>query len=141
MGATIGHHLRRIIPLTLTNEKFGRIHRHCGAHRYDKLGKAGVATDQLMDPGALFGMLFGSDVFVDYIGELQMASLASLSQEDGTHNQDVLKAKLQELQKVRLCRQAKVSTECKFEGSKYLCRVCIVLAQTLLGCPVPLVTC
>lgn len=72
------------------------------------MGKAGVATDQFMDPGALFGMLFGSDVFIDYIGELQMASMVSLSQGDGTHeqNQDVLRAKLQELQKVRLWKQS-----------------------------------
>ena len=27
--------------------------------RYNKMGKAGVATESMMDPGALFAMLFG----------------------------------------------------------------------------------
>jgi DnaJ-class molecular chaperone len=36
---------------------------------YDRLGEAGVADTPLMDPGALFGALFGSDVFDEYVGE------------------------------------------------------------------------
>eukprot|EP00884_Botryococcus_braunii_P007339 jgi/Botrbrau1/16606/Bobra.0068s0034.2 len=73
--------------------------------RYDKLGKAGIAADQMMDAGALFGMLFGSDVFVDYVGVLQMASLASISQEMNetqSADQEAIKAKLLVLQKERV---------------------------------------
>lgn len=36
---------------------------------YDRLGAAGVSDAPLMDPGALFAVLFGSDVFEDYVGE------------------------------------------------------------------------
>lgn len=36
---------------------------------YDRLGAAGLGDAPLMDPGALFAVLFGSDVFEDYVGE------------------------------------------------------------------------
>lgn len=39
---------------------------------YDRLGAAGVSDAPVMDAGALFGVLFGSDVFEDYVGECAM---------------------------------------------------------------------
>lgn len=36
---------------------------------YDRLGAAGVSGAPIMDPGALFSVLFGSDVFDEYVGE------------------------------------------------------------------------
>ena len=36
---------------------------------YDRLGAAGLGDAPMMDPGALFAVLFGSDVFEDYVGE------------------------------------------------------------------------
>ena len=36
---------------------------------YDRFGEAGVSDTPVMDAGALFGVLFGSDVFEDYVGE------------------------------------------------------------------------
>lgn len=36
---------------------------------YDRLGKAGVADQPMMDPATLFGVMFGSDMFEDYVGE------------------------------------------------------------------------
>eukprot|EP00891_Asterochloris_glomerata_P008726 jgi/Astpho2/8726/e_gw1.00128.27.1_t len=51
--------------------------------KYDEHGKQGIADGAgFMDPAAVFGMLFGSDAFEEYIGQLQMAMLAGLGGEE-----------------------------------------------------------
>ncbi|OVA09307.1 DnaJ domain [Macleaya cordata] len=45
---------------------------------YDSYGKSGISTEAIIDPAAIFAMLFGSELFEEYIGQLAMASMASL---------------------------------------------------------------
>jgi DnaJ-class molecular chaperone len=42
--------------------------------KYDRLGLEGLDNGQAMDPSMIFGAMFGSDRFVDYIGELKAVS-------------------------------------------------------------------
>jgi len=60
---------------------------------YDMRGMQGVMNSESyepVDPSALFAMVFGSDKFEKYIGELQVAMMAGMA---GTPDQQVLKEK------------------------------------------------
>uniref|UniRef100_A0A166ADH9 J domain-containing protein n=1 Tax=Daucus carota subsp. sativus TaxID=79200 RepID=A0A166ADH9_DAUCS len=65
---------------------------------YDTYGKSGISTDAIIDPAAIFAMLFGSELFEDYIGQLAMASMASL--DIFTENEQFDAKKLQEQMRV-----------------------------------------
>ncbi|KAK9129791.1 hypothetical protein Sjap_010278 [Stephania japonica] len=77
---------------------------------YDQHGKTGVLQDSLVDPGALFGMLFGSDYFEEYIGQLGLASLASAeSEEDLQVTPEVQNQKiLEKMKNIQAEREAKL---------------------------------
>ena len=57
-------------------------------------------SDAIIDPAAIFAMLFGSELFEDYIGQLAMASMASL--DIFTENEQFDAKKLQEQMRVKI---------------------------------------
>ena len=55
-------------------------------------------SDTIIDPAAIFAMLFGSELFEEYIGQLAMASMAS--QDIFTEGEQLDTKKLQEKMRV-----------------------------------------
>uniref|UniRef100_A0A803LHL7 J domain-containing protein n=1 Tax=Chenopodium quinoa TaxID=63459 RepID=A0A803LHL7_CHEQI len=68
---------------------------------YDRNGKHSVSKDSMLDPTAVFALLFGSELFEDYIGHLAVASMASsefISEHDSPER---INEKLKAIQKER----------------------------------------
>ncbi|KAL6011404.1 hypothetical protein ACLOJK_001852 [Asimina triloba] len=72
---------------------------------YDKYGKAGLSNDSMVDPASVFGMLFGSECFEDYIGQLSLASMVAVEAEEESVCVETRKQrihlKLKEIQRAR----------------------------------------
>ncbi|CAN1320211.1 Chaperone protein dnaJ 10 [Linum perenne] len=87
---------------------------------YDKHGKDGVQKDAMVDPAAVFGMLFGSEYFEDYIGQLALASISTIEIEESnldpeTHKQKYMQA-MQKEREEKLIKKLKIHIESFVEG-------------------------
>uniref|UniRef100_M1D1W4 Chaperone protein dnaJ n=1 Tax=Solanum tuberosum TaxID=4113 RepID=M1D1W4_SOLTU len=87
---------------------------------YDKYGKEDMPKD-LMHPATVFGMLFGSDVFVDYVGELRLASIQTVEDEEDEVVPELRRQNIQEkLKKLQKERVEKLTTILKEHLQPYV---------------------
>ncbi|PON40725.1 DnaJ domain containing protein [Parasponia andersonii] len=61
---------------------------------YDRNGKYSISRETMLDPTAVFALLFGSELFEDYIGHLAVASMASSELAGESDNAEKLHDKL-----------------------------------------------
>ncbi|DBA79574.1 hypothetical protein WJX77_009375 [Trebouxia sp. C0004] len=82
--------------------------------KYNQYGKAGLEDERFMDPTAVFGMVFGSDAFEEYIGQLQMAMMAGLTGEPDQEQTE------QRLQVMQMERERKLQTNLVTKIDRFL---------------------
>ncbi|XP_004237709.1 chaperone protein dnaJ 10 [Solanum lycopersicum] len=75
---------------------------------YDQNGKSCVSRETMLDPTAVFALLFGSELFEDYIGHLSVASMASSELVTENDNPERLHDRLKGVQKEREEKLARI---------------------------------
>ncbi|XP_010999848.1 PREDICTED: chaperone protein dnaJ 10-like isoform X1 [Populus euphratica] len=68
---------------------------------YDRNGKYCISRETMLDPTAVFALLFGSELFEDYVGHLSVTSMASSELAGESDNPDKVHEKLKAVQKER----------------------------------------
>jgi len=60
--------------------------------KYDRNGKKGIEDAELMDTGALFSLIFGSEGFEKYVGELHLVSMLNEAQAGAEDLENITKS-------------------------------------------------
>ncbi|KAK3158189.1 hypothetical protein QOZ80_2AG0133970 [Eleusine coracana subsp. coracana] len=68
---------------------------------YDGYGKNSISRDNILDGTVVFTLLFGSELFEDYIGSLAMATMASSELTSDNDNPEKLQDRLKNVQRER----------------------------------------
>ncbi|XP_078172078.1 DNAJ heat shock N-terminal domain-containing protein [Carex rostrata] len=68
---------------------------------YDGFGKNCISRENMLDGAVVFTLLFGSDLFEDYIGNLAMAVMASSDMASDSDNSEKLQDRLKVVQRER----------------------------------------
>ncbi|XP_024991735.1 chaperone protein dnaJ 10 [Cynara cardunculus var. scolymus] len=68
---------------------------------YDRNGKCSISKDAMLDSTAVFAVLFGSELFEDYVGHLAVATMASAELALENDIPEILHDKLKTIQKER----------------------------------------
>lgn len=68
---------------------------------YDQNGKNCISKETMLDPTAVFALLFGSELFEDYVGHLAVASMASNELAGESDNPDKIHDRLKAVQRER----------------------------------------
>ncbi|KAF1869987.1 hypothetical protein Lal_00017566 [Lupinus albus] len=71
---------------------------------YNQNGKQSGSRETMLDPSAVFALLFGSELFEDYIGHLAVASMVSSELDDENEDPDKLHEKLKAKREEKLAR-------------------------------------
>ncbi|XP_024363749.1 chaperone protein dnaJ 10 isoform X1 [Physcomitrium patens] len=86
---------------------------------YDKHGKEEIPGESMVDPGAVFGMMFGSDAFEEYVGQLALATVSGQDSEmsDGKQVKDRFR-RVQEERERKLADLLLLHIKLYMEGNK-----------------------
>lgn len=68
---------------------------------YDRNGKCSISKDAMLDSTAVFAVLFGSELFEDYIGHLAVATMASAELVGENDSPELLHQRLKTIQRER----------------------------------------
>ncbi|KAL3504324.1 hypothetical protein ACH5RR_034165 [Cinchona calisaya] len=82
---------------------------------YDRNGKNCVSRETMLDPTAVFAILFGSELFEDYIGHLAVASMASSELAGENDNREQVHNRLKAVQREREEKLARTLKDLLFQ--------------------------
>ncbi|EYU23848.1 hypothetical protein MIMGU_mgv1a008798mg [Erythranthe guttata] len=93
--------IRKAYYLKVLGEAYQILSDPAQRDSYDRNGKNCISKETMLDPTAVFALLFGSELFEDYIGHLAVASMASTELSCESDNPDRVHDRLKGVQKER----------------------------------------